>query len=125
MATPMFTMLVWVVVDSLMTLKTFYDCETHRSLRRRAPHPQCERQLKARLRVVEGRAERLAQLVEPVADRLRVDVERAGRLVDAALAVKPRAQALGQPLAGRRAQRQQRRQPCRRELAREHAVGQQ
>ena len=58
-----------------------------------AAHPQRQLELETRLGVVERAAERLAQLVEPVAHGLRVDVERARRLVDAALAVQPRAQA--------------------------------
>ena len=52
----------------------------------------------------------VAQLREAVADGLRMDLERAGRVVDAALVVEPLAQRRDEPLARRRAQLGQRRE---------------
>src|SRR3954463_2372817 len=75
----------------------------------RSPPPFCSRrprppaqtscagdnqELEARLRVVEVLAEELAQLVEPVAHGLRVHMDGARDVGDAAVVLEPRAQGL-------------------------------
>ncbi len=63
------------------------------------------------VRVVQARAEQLAQLAEPVADGLRVHAELGRDGLHLARAVQPRAQRLGQPRARAVAERVQRREP--------------
>src|SRR3954453_23113766 len=62
--------------------------------------PQGEPELEARLGVLQPVAEQLAQLLDAVADGLRVYPELRGDGLDLAGAVEPRAQRLGQARAG-------------------------
>ena len=73
-------------------------------------HPQRDRQLQARTRVVQRLAERLAQRRQAVADRLRVHVQGRGGQGDVAVGVEPGAQRLLPPGARAGRERVQRSQ---------------
>src|SRR6476620_2064953 len=93
------------------------------------PRPQVETscagdkcELEARVGVVEVLAEALAQLTEPVAHGLRVDVDRARDVGDAAVVGEPRAERLQQPLALGRRRAGERGEPALGELGQERGV---
>src|SRR4051794_41650656 len=69
-------------------------------LPRYAPRAKRELELEASVRVVQARAEQLAQPCQPVTDRLRMHVERLRDRLGPAAMAQPRVQRGPKPLAG-------------------------
>ena len=89
---------------------------------RRRLRPQRQRELEARVGVLEALAEELAQLGDAVAHGLRMDVQLAGHARDLPGMVEPGAQRRAQAPARAGAQVVERRQGARGEVGRERAV---
>src|SRR3954468_22591190 len=84
--------------------------------------PRDKRELEARAGVVQIVAEALTQLAEPVAHGLRVDMDRARDVEDAAVVRQPGAERLQQPLALGRRRIRQRGEPALGQLGDERRV---
>ena len=82
-----------------------------------------QRELEARVRILQALAEQLPQLLEPIADGLRVDLERVGDRLHLPGPVEPGAQRALEPFARSGGERVERRQPRAREVGGDRGRG--